>query len=125
MIGLRSFAWRSFSRAAQVFDVLEAVAFVKTLGVFRAQHLSGVTQFGMFHQALHHPFAQSLATVIGVDDDIANPGEGRAISHRAGEADLLAGVKQAEAQRVLHTARDDFGWPVRGPVSVSAAARRR
>ena len=70
----------------------------------------------MFEETLHHPFAESFAAMIGMHDDIAQPGEGGVISDTASEADLAPVVEQVEADGVADALFDHGARAVMGPI---------
>ena len=45
------------------------------MGILGAQMVADGLEIGMFEKTFHHPFPQALAAIIGMDDDIAQPGE--------------------------------------------------
>ena len=74
-------------------------------------------EVGVFQKTLHHPFAESFTPMIGMDNDIANPGEGRVIGDATNETDLLSVVEQMEADRMANGFFDHRTGTIVGPIS--------
>ena len=71
----------------------------------------------MFEKTLHHPFAEAFGAMIGMDDNIAQPGERGVIGDAADKADLLSIVEQAEADGVADGLFDHRARTIIGPIS--------
>ena len=70
----------------------------------------------MFQETLHDPLSQSPATMVGVHDDVADPGVSDVIRHAANKANLPPVVEQAEANRVADALFDHVAGSVVRPI---------
>ena len=65
----------------------------------------------------HQPFAETLAAMIFMDEDITQPRERCVITDDARKPDLLVRMIDAKDKRVLHIARDDITCAPLCPIS--------
>jgi hypothetical protein len=97
--------------------VFEAKAFIKRVRIPGAQMMADGLEVGVFKETFHHPFAKPLASMIGMNDDIADPGERGVIGDAANEADLLSFVEQIKTDGVANGFFDHRTRAIVGPVS--------
>lgn len=100
----------------------EAEALVEGVGVSGGeQEAPERVDVGVFEKRLDHALGEAAASVIFVNKDIAEPGEGGAVGDEAGDADLFAGggVEGADPQAVREGAFDDVAADVLAPVGAA------
>ena len=73
---------------------LEAEFLIQPVCIACCQDLEGYIHSRVRHSAFHQPHTQTLSPVIGVDEDVTNPGEGSLIADDAGKSNLLIPLEQ-------------------------------
>jgi len=77
----------------------KAELLIKAMRIFCCQKHARSFECGIFKDALDEPFAQSLAAMLWIDDDVAQVTERRIIGDNGAETNLLALGKQPETER--------------------------
>ncbi|HEX4309513.1 MAG TPA: hypothetical protein VHZ25_05755, partial [Acidobacteriaceae bacterium] len=97
----------------------ETEAFVQSMRISGAKQLIGRGDSRMTHGALKEPLPQARRAMLGIDDDIADPGEGCPIGHQPGKADLPVAQIKAKRNGVGDAPGDSFPRSCRGPVGAA------
>jgi hypothetical protein len=96
---------------------MPTVLFVEVVCVACGEDPAAETlQVGMGCDSLNKPFAETLRTILFVDEDIAEVGEDGVIADDARDADLLIAVIETEYKRVAERAFGAFARSTRCPV---------
>src|SRR5262245_57289443 len=80
-------------------------------------------QIRMGHHYRYQPFAQTLAPLALIHENVAQIGKGGTIADHTSEANLRFPAIQTEADRVLKRAMNDFTRPALSPISTREKSR--
>lgn len=86
----------------------------------REQEVAHPHEIRVRHHRIHELTRHTPPTVLRQHEDVAEPREGRAISHDARESDLraTAASERAEAQRAFETPLEEIAGHPRRPIRV-------
>src|SRR5579871_4688016 len=96
----------------------ESERLIKAMRIARGEHeTTDALQFGMRHDERHQALADAAVTRFLDDEDVSEPREAGAVTDHARERELATAFVDAEANRMLDRALDEFapdaGHPVR------------
>jgi hypothetical protein len=101
-----------------VGDRVEAEGAVELVRIVGREHPAAqALQLGVSKRGGDQALPQPVSAVLRHDEDVAQVGEGGAVRHDAGEADLLVPPVGAEVDRVGQGARDDVARDTTCPVA--------
>ena len=95
---------------------LESILSVKRLSIFSNQQYPCGRNARMLEQPLKHPTAQTSVSMVGMDDDITEPGIDAMIGDRSRETDVPSLIEEPNAKRVAYGKNNLLSSPRRRPV---------